>query len=461
MAKSVSEFVCQTCGHRAPKWLGKCPECQGWNTLTEEVTRHSRVGGKTAGNRNSRANSAEPSVQAVTQITRSQVDRVSTGILEFDRTLGGGLVPGSLTLLGGDPGIGKSTLMLQSMWAMAEAGNRVLYVSGEESPEQIKLRAERLHCLSERLLVCSEICIENVLGLLDTIQPEVLVLDSIQTFFTEDLQSAPGSIGQVREVAFKIFQECKRRSLPVFLIGHITKDGAIAGPKSLEHIVDTVVYFEGERSHAYRILRTIKNRFGPTPEMGVFEMTPEGLIPVENPSEIFLSERPADTTGSAIAATLEGTRPLLVEVQALVTASTTLGMPRRMATGLDHNRVTLLVAIMEKRLDMSLQGEDIFVNLAGGLKVTEPAMDLGVATAIASSFQNRPMDPQTVMIGEIGLTGEVRSVLQLEPRLVEAAKLGFQRCVVPHTAKKSKTLGKIKMELVFVKTLGEALEIVL
>ncbi len=457
MAKTLTAFVCQTCGHKAPKWLGKCPECNGWNTLVEEITPSSGPDHK----RKAATSSKSSAVQPVTEVSGMTAVRLPTGLNEFDRTLGGGLVAGSLILLGGDPGIGKSTLVLQSSWHMAQSGQKVLYVSGEESPEQIKLRAERLGCLSENLLVASEICIEDVLRLVDQIKPDVLILDSIQTFFTVDLQSAPGSIGQVREVAFKVFQDCKSRGLPVILIGHITKDGAIAGPKSLEHIVDTVLYFEGERGHPYRVLRAIKNRFGATPEIGVFEMSDSGLKPVANPSELFLAERPEDTTGSVIVATLEGTRPLLVEVQALVSSSTSIGMPRRMATGVDHNRMTLLVAIMEKRLEMNLQGEDIFVNLAGGIKVTEPAMDLAIAAAMASSFQNRRMDPQTVMIGEVGLTGEVRSVVQLEPRLAEAERMGFQRCVLPASAKNNAILSKLKMDILPVKTLAEALEKVL
>ncbi|NIP99344.1 MAG: DNA repair protein RadA [Nitrospinaceae bacterium] len=457
MAKSATQFVCQSCGHRVPKWLGKCPACEDWNSFAEERAPSS------SSRQNSRRRVPTESVaaQPVTDITGIEARRLETGIGELDRVLGGGLVPGSLVLVGGDPGIGKSTLVWQAVWPIAQAGKNVLYVSGEESPEQIKLRAERLGCLSERILVCPEICVEEVLNSLDRLQPDLLVMDSIQTFFTQDLQSAPGSIGQVREVAFKIFQECKSRGLPVLLIGHITKEGALAGPKSLEHIVDTVLYFEGERHHAYRVLRSIKNRFGATPEIGVFEMIHEGLRPVDNPSEIFLDERPEDTTGSVIVATLEGSRPFLVEVQALVSASSSVGMPRRVATGIDYNRMTLLAAIMEKRLEMSLQGEDIFVNLAGGIKVTEPAMDLGVATAIASSFQNRAIDPKTVMIGEVGLTGEIRSVPQLEPRLAEAAKLGFQRCVVPQSAQSSRLARRAEIEPVFVKSLAEALEIVL
>ena len=383
---------------------------------------------------------------------------MTTGIGEFDRVLGGGMVEGSLILIGGEPGIGKSTLVLQSMGHLAKLGKNVLYVSGEESGSQIKLRAERLDALSDNLLICSEICIEGIIKWIDKVKPEVLVLDSVQTFYTEDLQSAPGSIGQVREVAFKIFQEIKHRNLPTLLIGHINKDGAIAGPKSLEHIVDTVVYFEGEQGHAYRALRAIKNRFGPTPEIGVFQMEPTGLVPVENPSEWFLAERPEDSAGSAIVATLEGSRTLLVEVQALVSTSSSIGMPRRMATGFDHNRMSLLIAIMEKRLGMNLQGEDIFVNLAGGTKITEPALDLGVATAIASSFQNKPIDPELVLLGEVGLTGEVRTVMQLDARLIEARRLGFKRCIVPHSARKTKNLLTEGIDICFAKNLSEVFE---
>ncbi len=456
MAKKLTEYVCQSCGHRAPKWLGKCPECEGWNTLAEEkvkVTRSSRKAdnGAVGGN----------SVQSVTSVEALTQNRLITGISEFDRTLGGGLVEGSLVLIGGDPGIGKSTLLLQSMGEMAKSGAKVLYVSGEESPAQIKLRADRLGALSDNLLVCSEICIEDVLRVVDQVQPDALVLDSIQTFFTADLQSAPGSIGQVREVAFKIFQDVKKRAMPALLIGHITKDGAIAGPKSLEHIVDTVIYFEGEKGHSYRILRAIKNRFGSTPEIGVFEMLPKGLVGVENPSDIFLSERPADSPGSIIVSSMEGSRPLLVEVQALVTSSSSIGMPRRMSAGFDHNRTSLLVAIMEKRLGLNLQGEDIFINIAGGLKISEPAVDMGVAAAIAGSFRNRSVDPHTVMIGEVGLTGEVRSVMQLEARLAEAERLGFKKCVVPHSVKEDRLINKSSsLILVPVKTLSDAFDTV-
>ena len=433
MAKTRTIFICQECGHQVSKWLGKCPECNSWSSFSEE-----RQLQPSASKSQNNFKSAAP--LSITEVQPVQENRLTTGIGEFDRVLGGGMVKGSLILIGGEPGIGKSTLTLQSMGHLSKQGKKVLYVSGEESGSQIKLRAERLDAISENLLICSEICVEGIIQWIEKIRPEVLVLDSVQTFYTEDLQSAPGSIGQVREVAFKIFQEIKRRNLPTLLIGHINKDGAIAGPKSLEHIVDTVVYFEGEQGHAYRALRAIKNRFGPTPEIGVFKMASTGLIPVENPSEWFLAERPEDSSGSAIVATLEGSRTLLVEVQALVSTSSSIGMPRRMATGFDHNRMSLLIAIMEKRLGMNLQGEDIFVNLAGGIKITEPALDLGVAASIASSFQDRPIDAELVLLGEIGLTGEVRTVMQLETRLIEARRLGFKRCIVPHSAKKAKTL---------------------
>jgi len=456
MAKILTEYVCQNCGHRAPKWLGKCPECEAWSTLAEE-----KIKGTGSNQKVSSGSVDNKAVQSVTKVEALTQNRLITGIGEFDRTLGGGLVEGSLVLIGGDPGVGKSTLLLQSMGKMAKTGAKVLYVSGEESPAQIKLRAERLGVLSDNLLICSEICIEDVLRVVEQVQPDALVMDSIQTFFTVDLQSAPGSIGQVREVTFKIFQNVKKRSLPALLIGHITKDGAIAGPKSLEHIVDTVIYFEGEKGHSYRILRAVKNRFGSTPEIGVFEMHSGGLVGVENPSDIFLSERPVDSPGSIIVSSMEGSRPLLVEVQALVTASSSIGMPRRMSAGFDHNRTSLLVAIMEKRLELNLQGEDIFINIAGGLKITEPAVDMGVAVAIAGSFRNQKVDPHTVMIGEIGLTGEVRSVMQLEVRLTEAERLGFKRCIIPHSVREGKLFDKkSSLSLVPVRTLSEAFDAV-
>lgn len=452
MAKTTTIFVCQECGHHIPKWMGKCPECMAWNSFSEEASRPPPA------SRNAKRSPDSSVLTPITEVQSIVDNRLTTGIEEFDRVLGGGMVEGSLILIGGEPGIGKSTLVLQSMGHLARLGKKVLYVSGEESGSQIKLRAERLNALSENLLVCAEICVEDILRWVDKVKPEVLVLDSVQTFYTADLQSAPGSIGQVREVAFKIFQAIKQRGLPTLLIGHINKDGAIAGPKSLEHIVDTVVYFEGDQGHAYRALRTTKNRFGPTPEIGVFQMLPEGLVPVENPSEWFLSERPEDSPGSVIAATLEGSRTLLVEVQALVCTSSSIGMPRRMSTGFDHNRMSLLIAIIEKRMEFHLQGEDIFVNLAGGIKITEPALDLAVVAAIAGSFRDKVIDPQTVLIGEVGLTGEVRSVMQLDARILEARRLGFKRCVIPYAAKKAKNMPNEGIELLFVKNLAEVFE---
>ena len=452
MAKTTTIFICQECGHQIPKWMGKCPECLAWNSFVEEALRQQSA------LRNSQRSSDSSVLTPITEVQSVAENRLTSGIGEFDRVLGGGMVEGSLILIGGEPGIGKSTLILQSMGHLARLGKKVLYVSGEESGPQLKLRAERLNALSENLLVCSEICVEEILQLLDKVEPDVLVLDSVQTFYTADLQSTPGSIGQVREVAFKIFQAIKYRNLPTLLIGHINKDGAIAGPKSLEHIVDTVVYFEGERGHAYRALRAIKNRFGSTPEIGVFQMMPEGLVPVENPSEWFLSEHPEDSSGSTIAATLEGSRTLLVEVQALVSTSSSIGMPRRMSTGFDHNRMSLLIAIMEKRMEFNLQGEDIFVNLAGGIKITEPALDLAVVAAIAGSFRDKVIDPLTVLVGEVGLTGEVRTVMQLDARIIEAKRLGFKRCVIPHSAKKVKNLPDKGIELCFVKNLSDVFE---
>ena len=456
MVKNRVVHVCQSCGNKASKWLGKCPECGAWNTFVEEITRQTPE--KKLRYTNPLKKNIGP--QPITQIEGSDALRLATGIHEFDRVLGGGLVRGALVLIGGDPGIGKSTLVLQCVGAIAGTGRKVLYVSGEESPSQIRIRAERLGTMSDNLIVCAEICVEEILCVIDRVEPEVVVLDSIQTFFTQELHSAPGSVGQVREVAFKIFQDVKARSLPVLLIGHVTKEGALAGPKTLEHIVDTVVYFEGERAYSYRVLRAIKNRYGSTPETGVFEMRSEGLSPVDNPSEIFLSERPEDSPGSTIVCNMEGSRPLLVEVQALVSPSSNVGMPRRMAAGIDHNRMSLLIAILEKRAGLSLQSEDIFVNIAGGIKITEPGIDLGVAAAIAGSFRNKIVDPRTVLMGEIGLTGEVRSIMQLGPRILEAQRLGFTNCIVPHSAERSKNTVPEGINLRYVKTIEEVFDFI-
>jgi DNA repair protein RadA/Sms len=385
--------------------------------------------------------------------------RLLTQVGEFDRILGGGLVTGSVVLIGGDPGIGKTTLLLQILPHLAEAPDRVLYVSGEESPRQIKMRCERLGIESESLVILPETNLEEILKITQAMTPAALVVDSIQTTYTSHLTSAPGSISQVQEVAAQLMFYAKRSGMPVFLIGHVTKDGAIAGPRTLEHIVDTVLYFEGEKGHAYRILRAVKNRFGSTNEIGVFEMTDAGLKEVANPSAWFLSERPHKATGSVVVASIEGTRPILVELQALV-SPTTFAMPRRMANGVDGNRIALLVAVMEKRMGLNLSGQDIYVNVVGGLRIEEPALDLGIVAAVTSSLRNRPIAPTTVVFGEVGLGGEVRAVGQGEARLRESAKMGFQRCLLPE-----RNLGKLPpmdtLELIGVAEVGEALDAVL
>ena len=386
-------------------------------------------------------------------------DRLLTNVAEFDRILGGGVVAGSVILVGGDPGIGKTTLLLQILPHLAEGAEKVLYVSGEESPRQIKMRCDRLGINSEALLILPETNLEEVLKAMQTVAPVALVLDSIQTTFTSHLTSAPGSISQVQEVAAQLMFYAKRSGTPIFLIGHVTKDGTIAGPRTLEHIVDTVLYFEGEKGQAYRILRAVKNRFGSTNEIGVFEMTDAGLTEVTNPSAWFLSERPQKATGSVVVACLEGTRPILIELQALV-SPTTFAIPRRMANGVEGNRIALLIAVMEKRMGLNLAGQDVYVNVVGGLQIEEPALDLGIVSAVTSSFRNRPISPTTVVFGEVGLGGEIRAVGQAETRLKEAAKMGFQRCLLPE-----RNISKLppieSIELIGVAEVGEALNAVL
>jgi len=367
---------------------------------------------------------------AIDSIELDKENRLLTGIQEFDRVLGGGLVPGTLVLIGGDPGIGKSTLMLQALYGLANKGHKVLYISGEESNRQIRLRSQRLDTISSELLVVSEVEIESILAMIQSVQPRVLVIDSIQTMYSAELTSAPGSVSQVRESTVRLMLMAKKSGIPTLLVGHVTKDGAIAGPKLLEHMVDTVLYFEGDRNHIFRILRAVKNRFGSTNEIGVFEMKDEGLDEVANPSAVFLSERPANASGSAVTASMEGTRPILVELQALA-SSTSFGTPRRTILGLDPNRVALLAAVIEKQLGMHLMGYDIFMNVAGGVKVIEPAVDMAIVSAIASSFLDKPISDGTVVIGEVGLTGEVRAIGQVDTRIAEAKKMGFKRCLVP------------------------------
>ncbi|HSW62803.1 MAG TPA: DNA repair protein RadA [Dissulfurispiraceae bacterium] len=423
MSKLKTVYQCQACGFASPKWLGKCPDCGAWNSFTEE-----RESPKTLKAKPLLTGSTAP--QPLSAITGATEQRSAVGISELDRVLGGGLVNGAIVLIGGDPGIGKSTLILQAVGKIAEQFGTVLYVSGEESPEQIKLRAERLNINSDHILLLPETVIENVISYSAEMKPSVLVIDSIQTVYTEDLSSAPGSVGQIRESAAKLMYYAKKAQVPVFLIGHVTKEGAIAGPRVLEHIVDTVLYFEGDRGHPYRILRTVKNRFGSTNEIGVFEMSDSGLSEVLNPSELFLAERPENVSGSAVIASIEGTRPLLVEIQALV-SPTSFGMPRRTSMGVDFNRVSLLVAVLEKKAGINLGGMDVFINVVGGFKILEPALDLGIIAAMVSSFREVPIHPKTIVFGEVGLSGEVRAVAQAETRLKEAEKIGFTTAIVP------------------------------
>lgn len=425
MAKIKTYFECQQCGYQAPRWLGRCPECGNWGTLVEE--RPAAGGKQVAG---VRSPSAPPI--PITEVQGSALARIPTGFPEVDQTLGGGVVPGSVVLIGGDPGIGKSTLLLQIAARIASQGRTALYVSGEESAEQIRFRAERIGAMSPHLYLTAETLLEAIIDNGERIRPDLLILDSVQTTYAGTLESPPGSISQVREVATRLLTLSKERGISTCLIGHVTKEGSFAGPKALEHIVDTVIYFEGERQHAFRILRVTKNRFGSTHEIGIFEMTEAGLTEVGNPSRIFLAERPHGVTGSVVVVTMEGTRPLLVEIQALV-APTHASLPRRVVTGADHHRVAILLAVLEKRLEMPLSTCDVFVNVAGGVRVTEPAADLGIVAAVASSFRNIPLDALMVCFGEVGLTGEIRGVRQAEKRVREAWQLGFSRCLIPHT----------------------------
>ncbi|MGQ0793746.1 MAG: DNA repair protein RadA [Deltaproteobacteria bacterium] len=417
-------FACQNCGSQSPKWLGKCPACGEWNSYVEE-----RADGRDKSPAVRGATRRLPPT-AITKIETDEEQRIQTGMSELDRVLGGGFVEGSIALVGGDPGIGKSTLAIQMLHNIASVGMTVLYVTGEESPRQVKLRAERLSLGSDALLVFSETSVESIIEEAAKLAPKVAVIDSIQTVYSEEFPSAAGSVGQIRECASKLMQFAKTSGTAIFLVGHVTKEGAIAGPKVLEHLVDTVLYFEGGRDHPYRILRAIKNRFGSTNEIGVFEMRDSGLEEVKNPSEIFLSERPKEASGSVVTPSLEGTRPILVEIQALVSPCN-FGMPRRTAIGLEASRVALLVAVLEKRAGLHILGQDIFMNVAGGVKIEEPAVDLAISAAIISSFVNKPLEAGVVVFGEVGLSGEIRGVSQVELRLKEAQKLGFTKCVLP------------------------------
>lgn len=434
--KDKSIYSCRSCGAQAPKWMGQCPECGQWDSLEEEKL-VARTPGKAGASRPAFAAKPVP----IDSVEVSEARRLKTGIAEFDRVLGGGIVDGSLVLIGGDPGIGKSTLMLQVLSTLAKSGRKCLYVSGEESVGQISMRGKRLASANSQLYVVSETDLDAILNLAEKDRYEAIVIDSIQTVFHSDITSTPGSVAQIREASMQFMRLAKTSGIPIFLVGHVTKVGAIAGPRIMEHMVDTVLYFEGDKSHIFRILRAVKNRFGSTNEIGVFEMREKGLSQVPNPSAVFLAERSAVAPGSVVTSCMEGTRPILVEIQGLV-SSTGLGTPRRTVLGLDNHRVALIVAVMEKRLGMNLSGLDIFMNVTGGVRIVEPSADLAIAAALAGSFLDRPVDKETTLIGEVGLTGEIRAVSHAQARIKEAAKMGFSRCLVPTSTMKQ--LSKIK-----------------
>ncbi len=416
-----TKFFCGECGFESPKWMGKCPGCKEWNSFVEEKEVLKKKG---------RGRESFDKPRSIKEIEVNKGIRLPTEIGEFDRVLGGGIVPGSVILIGGDPGIGKSTLLMQVSNNLAKKDGLVLYVSGEESARQTRLRADRLGSSPANLYIVAETNVDLIEKHIDEIKPRVAVIDSIQTIYSEDIGAAPGSLSQVKESTAQLIYLAKKKELPIFIVGHVTKEGAIAGPRILEHMVDTVLYFEGEEHYAYRVLRAVKNRFGSTDEIGIFQMQEKGLIEVLNPSEMFLAERPEGVPGSVVTSSIEGTRSLLVEVQALLNPAN-FGMPQRRATGVDYNRVSLLLAVLEKRAGLPLRNQDVFVNVAGGVKVEEPAVDLGIVGAIASSFKNIPADPETVVVGEVGLAGEVRGVSQIEKRVREASKLGFKRILIP------------------------------
>ena len=445
--KSKIQYVCNKCGYKSGRWLGRCPDCGEWESFAEEISRP-------------RSSKAIPKIepQPLHLAPDGEEERICTGIEELDRVLGGGIVPGGVVLIGGDPGIGKSTLMIHMLKAVAMKGGKVLYATGEESARQIKMRAKRLDALDPGQFLATVAAVEQIVEMTTAMQPALLVVDSIQTLTCDEFPSAPGSVTQVRESAARLLNMAKVQNIPVMLVGHVTKEGAIAGPKVLEHMVDTVLYFEGDRSHAFRILRTQKNRFGSTNEIGVFEMKEEGLVEVKNPSEIFLAERPLDVPGSVVIPSVEGTRPILVEVQALV-SPTNLGTARRTAIGADPQRLALLCAVLEKKAGMDLYGHDIFLNIAGGIRIEEPALDLGVICALASSMLERPIPSATVLCGEVGLAGEVRAAGQVEMRLAEAERLGFQRFIMPK-ANYDRLHQKSTMHCLGIATIQELLEVV-
>lgn len=436
MAKSKTVFFCKECGYESAKWVGQCPGCRQWDTFVEEP-----VIKKTAKS-SIRIMDIEPA--KISEVKTNEDTRMLTEIHELDRVLGGGIVVGSLVLVGGDPGIGKSTLLLQMCKNMCEKGRNILYISGEESLKQIKMRAERLGEFKGELLLLSETNLDVIEGTIKKNTPEVVIIDSIQTMYKEEISSAPGSVSQVRETTSTLMQIAKGLGISIFIVGHVTKEGVVAGPRVLEHMVDTVLYFEGENQASYRILRAVKNRFGSTNEIGVFEMRNTGLVEVSNPSEYMLQGKPEGESGSVVTCSIEGTRPILVEVQALV-CQTNFNMPRRTAAGTDYNRVNLLMAVLEKRLGVQLSNCDAYVNVAGGIKITEPALDLSIIMAIISSYKNKALDSKTIVFGEIGLTGEVRAINMAEQRVLEAAKMGFTVCILPQVNKEALQISGIKL----------------
>lgn len=451
MAKGKkSIYFCQNCGHEESKWLGQCPMCKEWNTFVEE---------KITVSKSSAVKSAvrEAEVVTLSSVSTEQEDRIRTKIEELDRVLGGGIVPGSLVLVGGDPGIGKSTLLLQVCRQLAEEQKKVLYISGEESVKQIKLRADRMGEFDDHLLLLCETNLETIRQVIERERPAAAVIDSIQTMYSEEVASAPGSVSQVREATHTLMQLAKGLNITIFIVGHVTKEGTVAGPRVLEHMVDTVLYFEGDRHASYRILRGVKNRFGSTNEIGVFEMRETGLEEVANPSEYMLNGRPENASGSVVACSMEGTRPILMEIQALVCKSN-FGMPRRTAAGTDYNRVNLLMAVLEKRIGLPLSNYDAYINIAGGIRMNEPAVDLGIVMAIVSSYKNRPISEKTIVFGEVGLSGEVRAVSMPSQRVAEARKLGFQTCIMPEVSKRM--LKNVKgIEIIGVKSVNQAMNL--
>lgn len=452
MAKAKkSIYFCQNCGHEESKWLGQCPMCKEWNSFVEEKVTVSKGGASKGAVR-------EANVVTLASVATDQEDRMQTRIEELDRVLGGGVVPGSLVLVGGDPGIGKSTLLLQVCRSLSEQKRKVLYISGEESLKQIKLRANRMGEFNDHLLLLCETNLETIRQVIEKERPDVAVIDSIQTMYSEEVSAAPGSVSQVREATNTLMQIAKGLNITIFIVGHVTKEGTVAGPRVLEHMVDTVLYFEGDRHASYRILRGVKNRFGSTNEIGVFEMRESGLEEVPNPSEYMLNGRPVDASGSVVACSMEGTRPILMEIQALVCRSN-FGMPRRTAAGTDYNRVNLLMAVLEKRMGLPLSGYDAYINIAGGIRMNEPAIDLGIVMAIISSYKNRPVSPGTIVFGEVGLSGEVRAVSMPEQRVAEARKLGFRTCIMPQVSKDmlKKTEG---IEVIGVKSVNQAMNLI-